>query len=172
MPDGGAAEAALTADWNAERVERMRRYPRLRDRSMFVGNPADLVDTAARPRPADRARVGRRSATTSPATSPAARRPADREELRAELGYRPDEQVCVVDRRRLGGRHATCCAGPRQAFPPAEEAGARAADGVVDRAADRPGVDLPRPTASRSAATCPTCTGTWPPATWRSCRAG
>ena len=44
MPEGGAAEAVLTADWNAEQVERMRRYPRLRDRSIFVGNPDDLVD--------------------------------------------------------------------------------------------------------------------------------
>ncbi|MDQ1654735.1 MAG: hypothetical protein QOI35_3935, partial [Cryptosporangiaceae bacterium] len=42
MADGGAAEALLTADWNAERVERGRRYPRLRDRSIFVGNPDDV----------------------------------------------------------------------------------------------------------------------------------
>ena len=39
MPDGGAAEAALTADVNAERVERMRRYPRLRDRSDLRRQP-------------------------------------------------------------------------------------------------------------------------------------
>ena len=49
MPEGGTAEAGLTADWNAERVERMRRYPRLRDRSIFVGNPADLVDVPLGP---------------------------------------------------------------------------------------------------------------------------
>ena len=42
MPEGGAAEAALTADWNAERVERMRRYPRLR-RGRAVGGWEALV---------------------------------------------------------------------------------------------------------------------------------
>jgi hypothetical protein len=43
MPGGGAAEAALTADYNAEMVEHIARSPRLRDRSIFVGNPGDLV---------------------------------------------------------------------------------------------------------------------------------
>ena len=43
MADGGPAEAALTADYNAEMIEQIARYPRLRDRSVFVGNPADLV---------------------------------------------------------------------------------------------------------------------------------
>jgi predicted glycosyltransferase len=44
MPSGGAAEAELTADYNAEMVEHIARWPELRDRSVFVGNPADLVD--------------------------------------------------------------------------------------------------------------------------------
>jgi hypothetical protein len=44
MADGGSGGGALTADWNAERVERGRRYPRLRDRSIFVGNEDDVVD--------------------------------------------------------------------------------------------------------------------------------
>ena len=43
MPDGGAPEAALTADYNAEMLEQRARYPRLRDRSIFVGNPDDVV---------------------------------------------------------------------------------------------------------------------------------
>ena len=43
LPDGGAGEAALTADYNAEMVEHIARCPRLRDRSVFVGNLADLV---------------------------------------------------------------------------------------------------------------------------------
>ncbi len=43
MPDGGPREAALTADYNAEMVEQIARYPRLRDRSIFVGDPDDLV---------------------------------------------------------------------------------------------------------------------------------
>jgi pimeloyl-ACP methyl ester carboxylesterase/predicted glycosyltransferase len=44
MPAGGAAEAALTADYNAEMIEHVARSPRLRDRAIFVGNPSDLVE--------------------------------------------------------------------------------------------------------------------------------
>ena len=44
MPSGGAPEAALTADYNAEMVEHLDRLPGIRDRSVFVGNPSDLVD--------------------------------------------------------------------------------------------------------------------------------
>lgn len=44
MPSGGAAEAALTADYNAEMVEHVAAHPGLRDRAIFVGNPDDLVD--------------------------------------------------------------------------------------------------------------------------------
>ncbi|MCH6229997.1 alpha/beta hydrolase [Microbacterium sp. CFH 31415] len=44
MPEGGDAEAALTADYNAEMLEQRARYRRLRDRSIFVGNPDDVVD--------------------------------------------------------------------------------------------------------------------------------
>jgi len=95
MPEGGAAEAALTADWNAERVERMRRYPRLRDRSIFVGGPADLVDVSLGPGlPSVRDWALERytfSGYISGFTLP-----PDREGLRAELGYRPDERICLV----------------------------------------------------------------------------
>jgi UDP:flavonoid glycosyltransferase YjiC (YdhE family) len=41
--DGGPAEAALTADHNAEMLEQRARYRRLRDASVFVGNPGDVV---------------------------------------------------------------------------------------------------------------------------------
>ena len=43
MPDGGEREAFLTADYNAEMVEHIARFPRLRDRAIFVGNPDDIV---------------------------------------------------------------------------------------------------------------------------------
>ncbi|MEP7179021.1 MAG: alpha/beta hydrolase, partial [Pseudonocardiales bacterium] len=42
MPDGGAAEARLTADYNAEMIEQRARFRRVRDRSIFVGNPEDV----------------------------------------------------------------------------------------------------------------------------------
>jgi pimeloyl-ACP methyl ester carboxylesterase/predicted glycosyltransferase len=44
MPDGGAAEAALTADYNAEMIEQRARFARVRDRSVFVGSLDDIVD--------------------------------------------------------------------------------------------------------------------------------
>ncbi|BCJ50570.1 hypothetical protein Asp14428_20450 [Actinoplanes sp. NBRC 14428] len=44
MPDGGTAEAELTADYNAEMVEHVAKLPEVRDRAVFVGNPSDLVD--------------------------------------------------------------------------------------------------------------------------------
>lgn len=95
MADGGAEEALLTADWNAERVARGRRYPRLRDRSIFVGNPDDVVDEplgpglpTAREWAIERYSFGGYVLGRPPT--------ADRAELRAELGYAADEQVCVV----------------------------------------------------------------------------
>ena len=43
MPDGGEHEAFLTADLNAEMIEHIARYPRIRDRAIFVGNADDIV---------------------------------------------------------------------------------------------------------------------------------
>ncbi len=95
MPDRGAYEELLTGDWNAEHVEQLRRYPRLRDRSVFVGNPGDLVDAPLGPGlPTVREWGMERYAF--PGYVGGAAPPGDREELRAELGYRPDEQVCLV----------------------------------------------------------------------------
>ena len=108
MPEGGAAEAVLTADWNAERVERMRRYPRLRDRSIFVGNPDDLVDVPLGPElPTVRDWALERYRCTGYVTGPGI--PDDREELRAEFGYRPGERVCLVSVGGSGvGEHLLC----------------------------------------------------------------
>ena len=38
-----ATRGPLTADYNAEMIEQIARYPRLRDRSVFVGDPDDIV---------------------------------------------------------------------------------------------------------------------------------
>ena len=43
MPDGGDREAFLTADYNAEMIEQIARFPRIRDRAIFVGDPDDIV---------------------------------------------------------------------------------------------------------------------------------
>ena len=47
MPDGGEREAFLTADYNAEMIEHIARFPRVRDRALFVGNPDDVVPRRA-----------------------------------------------------------------------------------------------------------------------------
>jgi len=95
MPDGGAAEVVLTADYNAEMIEQIARYPRMRDRSIFVGNPADLVDDPLGPGlPSVREWTTAHFAFAGYVTGvPPV---ADREALREQLGYRPDERVCVV----------------------------------------------------------------------------
>ena len=89
MPDGGEREAFLTADYNAEMVEQIARFPRLRDRAIFVGNPDDIVaDRLGTGASAD-PRVDRASTSTSRATcrastpprSPTARRCAQRARL-------------------------------------------------------------------------------------------
>jgi len=43
MPDGGTHEAFFTADYNAEMIEQIERFPQIRDRAIFVGNPEDIV---------------------------------------------------------------------------------------------------------------------------------
>ena len=43
MPAGGEREAFLTADYNAEMIEHVERFPRIRDRAIFVGDPDDIV---------------------------------------------------------------------------------------------------------------------------------
>jgi pimeloyl-ACP methyl ester carboxylesterase len=97
MPGGGDAEAVLTADYNAEMIEQITRFPRLRDRAVFVGNPDDVVADsfgAALPPIRDWVEQHYQFAGYVSGYDPA--EVADRAALRAELGYRPDEQVCLV----------------------------------------------------------------------------
>ena len=49
MPDGGEHEAMLAADYNAEMIEHIARFRRVRDRSIFVGDPDDIVPAAFGP---------------------------------------------------------------------------------------------------------------------------
>ena len=138
MPDGGAAEVALTADYNAEMIEQIARYPRMRDRSIFVGNPDDLVDDPLGPGlPSVRDWTTAHFAFAGYVTG--APPVADREALRERLGYRPDERVCVV---AVGGSGV---GGPllrrvADAFPHAAAKLPELRMVVVVRAADRPGV--------------------------------
>ncbi len=46
MTAGGAREAFLTTDYNAEMIEHVERLPGVRDRAIFVGEPGDIVPLA------------------------------------------------------------------------------------------------------------------------------
>jgi pimeloyl-ACP methyl ester carboxylesterase len=97
MPDGGEQEAFLTSDYNAEMIEHIERYPRLRDRAIFVGAPDDIVpDTFGPNLPEIRPWTEQHYDFSGYITGFDPRDFADREALRHELGYRPDEQVCIV----------------------------------------------------------------------------
>ena len=97
MPDGGDRERALTADYNAEMIEQIARFPSLRDRSVFVGNAADVVpDTFGDGLPLIRDWVEQNYQFSGYISGISPVSPADREAIRAELGYRADEKVCVV----------------------------------------------------------------------------
>jgi pimeloyl-ACP methyl ester carboxylesterase len=97
MPDGGEHESLLTADYNAEMIEHIARYPRLRDRAIFVGEADDVVPDsfgAGLPRIRDWTEQHYEFAGYVTGFDPAEL--ADRERIRAELGFKPDEQVCIV----------------------------------------------------------------------------
>ena len=97
MPDGGEHEAGLTADYNAEMIEHIARYPRVRDRAIFVGNHDDIVPDAFGPGlPAIADWTGEHFDFAGYVTGFDPGELGDREKLRAELGHRPDEQVCIV----------------------------------------------------------------------------
>jgi predicted glycosyltransferase len=97
MPEGGDHEAYLTADYNAEMIEHIARFPRVRDRAIFVGNPDDIVPEVFGP---DLPKIrdwteehfdfsGYITGFTPPTESQV-------EEWRAGLGYDPNEKVCIV----------------------------------------------------------------------------
>ena len=97
MPDGGEREAFVTADYNAEMIEHIARYPRLRDRALFVGDLEDVVpDRFGRDLPLIRDWTRENYDFPGYITGFDPLDFADREALRDELGYAPDERVCIV----------------------------------------------------------------------------
>jgi len=97
MSDGGDREAFVTGDYNEEMIEHIARFPRLRDQAVFVGNPDDIVPDRFAPHlPWIRDWTEEHYSFAGYVTGfdPAAF--SDRELLRRKLGYRDDEQVCIV----------------------------------------------------------------------------
>jgi len=97
MTDGGEREALLTADYNAEMIEHIARYPRIRDRAIFIGNAGDIVaDTFGPELPRIRDWTEQHYDFAGYVTGFDPADFADREKLRAELGYAPGDKLCIV----------------------------------------------------------------------------
>ena len=97
MADGGDYEEFLASDFNEQIDDHLTGHPGLRDRSIFVGNREDIVSHPMAPGlpPMNEWAPGHYEYAGyvtgfDPADLPA------RDELRDELGYRPDEKVCIV----------------------------------------------------------------------------
>jgi pimeloyl-ACP methyl ester carboxylesterase/predicted glycosyltransferase len=97
MPDGGEQEGFVTADYNAEMIEHIARFPRVRDRAVFVGTEDDIVpDTFGPELPLIRDWTREHFSFAGYVTGFDPAEFGDREALRHDLGYKDDEQVCIV----------------------------------------------------------------------------
>jgi pimeloyl-ACP methyl ester carboxylesterase/predicted glycosyltransferase len=97
MDERDERESFLTADFNAQRVEHITERPDVRDVSLFVGNPDDIVPKRLGPDlPMIRDWTERVYDFTGYVTGFDPAELGERSKLRAELGYGDDEQVCIV----------------------------------------------------------------------------
>jgi predicted glycosyltransferase len=97
MPDADERERYLTADLNAEMLEQRARFRAVRDRSIFVGNPGDVVPDAfgpGLPRINEWVRKNFDFAGYVTGFDPAA--VEDPASIRARWGCQPDERLCVL----------------------------------------------------------------------------
>lgn len=134
MADGGAHEAMLAADLNAEMVDHVARHPALRDRSIFVGDPADLADLPLGPGLPGAREWAQQHFDFTGYVMGDRPNPAHRDALRTRLGYAARDVVCLVSvggssvgqhlvqrvldaapevRRRVPGLRMVVVAGPR-----------------------------------------------------------
>ena len=110
MPDIGDRERALTADYNLGMIEQIERFPRLRDKAVFVGSAEDIVpDRFVEGLPGIREWTERHYDFSGYVTGFNPAEFADQEAVRHELSYGPNDAVCIVT---VGGSAAarTCCA--------------------------------------------------------------
>ena len=97
MPEGGPEEVRLTTDHNAQMIEQIERYPRLRDAALFVGDPDDIVpDTFGPGLPSIRDWTRAHYDFLGYVTGFTPVEPRDRPGIRDALGWRPGEPVCLV----------------------------------------------------------------------------
>jgi pimeloyl-ACP methyl ester carboxylesterase/predicted glycosyltransferase len=97
MQDNGPAEALLTADYNAEMIDYIERHPGVRDRSIFVGNPCDiLAGSFGDDLPDMRQWVSAHFDFCGYVLGEHPDQFGGQEALRAALGYHSFEKVCLV----------------------------------------------------------------------------
>jgi pimeloyl-ACP methyl ester carboxylesterase/predicted glycosyltransferase len=97
MPEGGAREAELTTDYNAEMLEHVGRFGRVRDRSIFVGDPEDVVAESFGPGLPDiRAWTEGHYAFSGYITGFEVPDESHRQELRSSLGCANGERLVIV----------------------------------------------------------------------------
>lgn len=97
MPEGGPREALLTADYNAEMIEHIDRFPRVRDRAIFVGDPDDVVgDTFGPDLPGIRSWTEEHFTFSGYVTGFEPMDADERAATREALGWAPDERVCLA----------------------------------------------------------------------------
>lgn len=97
MEEGNRREAFLCADRNADDIEHVERYPWIRDRAIFVGNPEDLPDLPFGPDLPMIRDWTRRNFTFTGYALPFDPKPlADTDRLRDRLGYRRDEKIVIA----------------------------------------------------------------------------
>ena len=97
MPEGGPHEAKLTADYNEEMVTHVERNVGVRDRSIFIGNAADVVDDSLGPNlPNRRAWTEGNFEFSGYVLGDDVPHRSEREGLRDRLGFRVGEKVCII----------------------------------------------------------------------------
>ncbi len=97
MPGRGEREAFVAADYNAEMIEQIERYGRIRDKAIFVGNPDDIVPDRFGPDlPLIREWTEQHYEFAGYVTGFDPKLLGRREAVRAEFGYRADEKICLV----------------------------------------------------------------------------
>ncbi|HKW59889.1 MAG TPA: alpha/beta fold hydrolase, partial [Candidatus Dormibacteraeota bacterium] len=98
MPRLGERDAFLTADYNEEMIEQVERFPRVRDRAIFIGRPEDIVPDRFGPAlPLIRDWTERHyDFSGGYILGLESGALGERRELREKLGYRDDEVVCIA----------------------------------------------------------------------------
>jgi pimeloyl-ACP methyl ester carboxylesterase/predicted glycosyltransferase len=97
MPAKGPRDAELTAEANLEMLEHIEHHPDIRDVSLFVGDPADIIDATFGPGlPSIREWTQHHYDFTGYITGYDPGAVLDRDQARADLGCRPGEVLCIA----------------------------------------------------------------------------